>query len=85
MQHGLLREIALYNFKLWYDTNTGPHCHYYFEDTDEISDIPPELVPNIEVAPPEGARVTAIDVIVRVHSEGAEAECPMAKFERLLK
>jgi Fur family iron response transcriptional regulator len=85
VQNGLLREIALYDSKLWYDTNTGPHCHYYWEDTDEISDIPAEHVPSLQVPPPEGARVTAIDVIVRVRSDGAERECPMAKFEKFLK
>ena len=30
VQNGLLREIALYDSKIWYDTNTGPHCHYYW-------------------------------------------------------
>ena len=26
---GLLREIAIYEAKLWYDTKTGPHFHFY--------------------------------------------------------
>jgi Fur family iron response transcriptional regulator len=85
VQTGLLREIALYDSKLWYDTNTGPHCHYYWEDTDEISDIPAEHVPNLQVPAPAGAKVTAIDVIVRVRSDSVERECPMAKFEKFLK
>jgi Fur family transcriptional regulator, iron response regulator len=85
VETGLLREIALYDSKLWYDTNTGPHCHYYWEDTDEISDIPAEHVPNLQVPAPAGAKVTAIDVIVRVRAESAERECPLAKFERFLK
>jgi Fur family transcriptional regulator, iron response regulator len=63
---GLLREIALYAAKVWYDTKTGPHFHFYFEDTDELSDIPDCEVPEIEIPPPEGMRVAAIDVIVRV-------------------
>ena len=37
---GLLREIAIYDAKLWYDTKTGPHYHFYREDTEELSDIP---------------------------------------------
>ena len=28
----LLREIAIYDAKLWYDTKTGPHFHFYRED-----------------------------------------------------
>jgi Fur family transcriptional regulator, iron response regulator len=39
-RRGLLREIALYDAKVWYDTKIGPHFHFYFEDTDELSDIP---------------------------------------------
>ena len=31
---GLLREIAIYDAKLWYDTKTGPHFHFYREDTE---------------------------------------------------
>ena len=41
---GLLREIAIYDAKLWYDTKTGPHYHFYREDTEELSDIPEEWV-----------------------------------------
>ena len=37
---GLLREIALYDAKLWYDTKTGPHFHFYSEDTEELSRHP---------------------------------------------
>ena len=43
---GLLREIAIYDAKLWYDTKTGPHFHFYREDTEELSDIPDEWLPD---------------------------------------
>ena len=29
----LLREIAIYDAKLWYDTKIGPHFHFYLEDS----------------------------------------------------
>ncbi len=63
---GLLREIAIYDAKLWYDTKTGPHFHFYREDTEELSDIPDEWLPKIDIPAPKGMRVAAIDVIVRV-------------------
>ena len=63
---GLLREIALYDAKLWYDTKTGPHFHFYREDSEELSDIPEEWLPNIDIPAPEGMRVESIDVIVRL-------------------
>ena len=63
---GLLREIAIYDAKLWYDTKTGPHFHFYREDTEELWDVPDEWRPGIEVAAPEGMQVVAVDVIVRL-------------------
>ncbi len=63
---GLLREIAIYDSKLWYDTKTGPHFHYYSEDTEELSDIPEESLPEFSIPAPEGTRIAAIDVIVRL-------------------
>ena len=63
---GLLREIALYDAKLWYDTKTGPHFHFYSEDTEELSDILDEWLPRIDIPAPEGTRITAIDIIVRL-------------------
>jgi len=85
VQTGLLREIALYDSKLWYDTNTGPHSHYSWEDTDQLSDSPVEHVPNVSVPAPAGGKVTAIDVIVRVKADEGGHECPMARFELFLK
>jgi Fur family transcriptional regulator, iron response regulator len=63
---GLLREIAIYDAKLWYDTKTGPHFHFYSEDTEELSDILDEWLPHIDIPAPEGTRITAIDIIVRL-------------------
>ena len=63
---GLLREIAIYDAKLWYDTKTGPHFHFYREDSEELSDIPDEWLPTIDIPAPEGMQIAAIDVIVRL-------------------
>jgi len=63
---GLLREIAIYDSKLWYDTKTGPHYHFYREDSEELSDIPDDRLPKIDIPAPEGMRVASIDVIVRL-------------------
>src|ERR1700722_19738674 len=68
-RRGLVREIALYDAKLWYDTKTGPHYHFYREDTEELSDIPEEFLPKFEIPAPDGMRVAAIDVIVRLKKD----------------
>ena len=65
-EHGLLREVALYGSKLWYDTTVGPHFHYYIENGEELFDIPAEHVPRIEIVAPEGMRVAGVDVVVRL-------------------
>lgn len=63
---GLLREIAIYDAKLWYDTKTGPHFHFYREDSEELWDVPEEWRPGIDIAAPAGTQIVAIDVIVRL-------------------
>ena len=65
-EHGLVREIALYGSKIWFDTKTGPHFHFYIEARDELFDIPDDLVPMLEVRAPEGTAVIGIDVVVRL-------------------
>jgi Fur family iron response transcriptional regulator len=65
-EHGLVREIALYGSKIWFDTKTGPHFHFYIESRDELFDIPDELIPMFEVRAPEGTTVIGIDVVVRL-------------------
>ena len=67
-EHGLVREIALYGSKLWYDTKTGPHFHFYFEDQDELVDIPDDMIPLFSIAAPPGTEITGIDVVVRLKS-----------------
>ncbi len=67
-ERGLLREIAIYGAKVWYDTKIGPHFHFYREDREELFDIPEELIPMLNIPAPEGTRIEAIDVVVRLKS-----------------
>ena len=64
---GLLRELAIDGSKAYFDTNTSNHSHYMFETTGGLMDIPGDT---IEVSglpePPEGLRITHIDVVVRL-------------------
>ena len=65
-QHGLLREIAVFGAKLWYDTKIGPHFHFYREDRDELFDIPDDQMPALNIPAPAGMRIESIDVVVRL-------------------
>ncbi|MDE2364456.1 MAG: transcriptional repressor [Hyphomicrobiales bacterium] len=69
---GLVREIALYGSRTWYDTKTGPHFHYYVEECDDLFDIPEEHIPKLNVPIPQGMRVAGVDVIIRLEKTSEE-------------
>jgi hypothetical protein len=46
---------AIYDAKLWYDTKTRLHYHFYHKDTEELSDIPKGWLPEFAIPAPEGA------------------------------
>ena len=50
-----------------FDTNTGPHHHFYNETTKTLSDIPSDKVELLGLPePPTGTTVVGWDVVVRV-------------------
>ena len=64
---GLLREIFLDTNRSYFDTNTGDHHHFYFERSGRLEDIPADAVRIADLPPaPHGAKVTRVDVIIRV-------------------
>lgn len=68
---GLLREIAVYGSRTWYDTNIGPHFHFYVEGKDELLDIPDEQMAVLKLpSAPQGMEILSADVIVRVKAAG---------------
>ena len=66
-RRGLLREVVVDRTKVFYDSNTGPHHHFYDVTSGELTDIP-EAGINLGQLPslPDGASVEAVDVVVRV-------------------
>lgn len=75
---GLVREIALYGGKVWFDTKTGPHFHFYLEDREELFDIPEALIPNFDIPAPAGMRIAGIDVVIKLERlpEGMSLDAP---------
>ena len=63
---GLVREIALYGAKVWYDTKTGSHCHYYDEDRSVLFDMESDVTRQLKIEAPKGKRIVGVDVIVRI-------------------
>lgn len=64
---GLLRELAIDGAKTYFDTNTSSHSHFFIEREGRLMDIPGD---GIRVdglpQPPEGMRISHIDVVVRL-------------------
>jgi Fur family iron response transcriptional regulator len=63
---GLVREIALYGSKVWYDTKTGSHCHYFDEDDARLFDMPEDLTDQLALKAPKGKKIVGVDIIVRL-------------------
>lgn len=66
-ESGLLRAIAIDGARTYLDTNTSNHQHFYFESDGRLVDVDPDQRVQVsEARPPEGMRVTRIDVLIRL-------------------
>ena len=64
---GLLRELVIESGRSYFDTNVTNHHHFFFEETGALVDIPGENLALVSMpTPPEGAKVSRVDVVVRV-------------------
>ncbi|CFX27921.1 Fur family transcriptional regulator (fragment) [Candidatus Filomicrobium marinum] len=67
---GLLRELAIDSTKTYFDTNTSNHNHYFLEPEGVLVDIPSHSIRVDGLPePPEGTKISHIDVIVRLVKE----------------
>lgn len=63
---GLLREVVVEPGRTYFDTNTGEHHHFYFEEDGTLRDVHPDrLSLNSLPPPPPGAEIARVDVIIR--------------------
>ena len=68
---GLIRELSIDGAKTYFDTNTSNHNHFYIESEGRVIDIPSEGLSVSGVPqPPEGTRISHIDVVVRLVKTG---------------
>ena len=64
---GLMAEITVDGQKSYFDTCTEEHPHFFWEDTQELSDAPAsELEITHLPDAPAGAEISRVDVIIRV-------------------
>jgi Fur family iron response transcriptional regulator len=66
LEKGLVRELIVDPSKIFYDSNTGVHHHFYDVSSGDITDIPAEGVHLDGLPPlPAGMITEGIDIIVR--------------------
>jgi len=69
-QAGLLREIAVEAGRSYFDTNTSDHHHFYFENDGHLEDVHSEqVVVSSLPTPPNGAKISRVDVVIRVRED----------------
>ena len=66
-EKGLVRRVIIDSSRIYYDTKTTPHSHYFNVDTGEILDFEYE---DVKISPlpelPENTLEDGIDIVVRV-------------------
>ena len=67
VEKGLLREIVVSAERVYYDSTTDLHHHFYDVETGELTDIPAEEV-TVTRFPPPPAHMTAdeVEVLIRI-------------------
>ncbi|WP_455202936.1 Fur family transcriptional regulator [Kaarinaea lacus] len=67
---GLIREVIVDSTKVFYDSNTRPHHHFYDVDNGTLHDIESD---NLRITglptPPHDAMIKDVDVIVRIQKK----------------
>ncbi|MDP7604642.1 MAG: Fur family transcriptional regulator [Alphaproteobacteria bacterium] len=68
---GLLREVVVDSGRSYFDTNTTPHHHFFFEKSGRLEDIPGlSYTVNDLPPPPPGTLIDSVDVVVRLRETG---------------
>ncbi len=64
---GLMNEITVDATRSYFDTCTEDHPHYFWEDSQELTDAPAGEVAFSRLPdPPKGAEISRVDVVIRL-------------------
>lgn len=70
-EKGLARVVIVDPSRVFYDSSSRPHHHFYNVDTGALTDIPGEQVSFADLPPlPPGTEAAGIEVVVRVRERG---------------
>ncbi len=71
---GLLQEVVVDAGRSYFDTNVADHHHFFYEDSGRLEDISGQAVTISALpAPPDGAQIARIDVVIRLRGRPSEA------------
>ena len=74
-EQGLIREVIVDPSKIFYDSNTLNHHHFYNVDTGMLTDIDSDCVAIGELpSAPEGTVAAGVEVIIRVRNSNNSAQ-----------
>lgn len=77
LEKGLVREVIVDPTKVFYDSNTAPHHHFYNEADGELIDIGAADMQITRLPPaPAGTVVERVDVIIRIRPEDPGRNTP---------
>ncbi len=67
---GLIQEVIVDPSKVFYDSSTHPHFHFYNEDNGELADIEDGAIA-LECLPqvPKGTELSGVDIVVRIRNK----------------
>ena len=64
---GLMNEITVDATRSYFDTCTEDHPHYFWEDSQELTDAPAgEVAISRLPDPPQGSEIARVDVVIRL-------------------
>ena len=68
-EQGLVRTVEVDPERLYYDSTTEPHHHFYNVDTGELTDIPADQVRlALDTALPDGTEQAGVEIVIRIRS-----------------
>lgn len=68
-ERGLLREVVVEPGRVFYDSTTADHHHFYDISTGELSDIAGDAIGFAALpAAPQGSELLGVDVVIRIRS-----------------
>ena len=66
-KHNILKEIKISPEKMYFDTNNGPHHHFYYKETGILEDISLDKIKISELPKiPDGRELQSVEVLITI-------------------